>query len=201
MKIKLKSIWPLVTFIVGGLCGAVSTSILFHVYVLSPYCNSVLTEISVDTQQLYQGKTEDVLKRKVKSLPSLTRSYYDHYYKFMPNDNCRYASLWQVQKYYQISGDTIPVEIESILESLPLRPLTSCEIRKIKDINSTDVNNSKCVPLNSCSKKKNSDELQDAIQKQGVTKVKELLSKGVDLEPAAQDADPKTSFKTRFRTD
>jgi len=130
-----------VVFIVGGLCGVISTSIIFHRNALSPFYNNALLEIAIDAQQLSQGKTEEVLKRKVMSIPSLTQSYYAHYYKFMPDDNSRYACLWQVQKYYQISGDTIPTQIKSILESLPKRPLTSCEVQRIKDINSTEAHN------------------------------------------------------------
>ena len=98
-----------------------------------------MIEIALDAQQLSQSKAEEVLKRKVIYIPSFTQSYYRHFYKFMPKDNSRYAGLWQVQKYYQISGDAIPTQIKPILESLPESPLTSCEIRRIKDNNSTEV--------------------------------------------------------------
>lgn len=144
MRKKLKYfVMSAVIFIAGGLCGVVFTSILFHRNALSPLYNNALIDIAVDAQQLSQGKAEDVLKRKVMSIPSTTQSYYGHFYKYMPNDNSRYAGLWQVQKYYQISGEPIPAQIKPILESLPKRPLTSCEIKRIKDANSAEVNNPK----------------------------------------------------------
>jgi len=141
MKKKVKYfVMSAVIFLAGGLCGVVFTSILFHRNALSPLYNNALIDIAVDAQQLSQGKAEEVLKRKVMSIPSITQSYYGHYYKYMPKDNSRYAGLWQVQKYYQISGNTIPTQIKPILESLPERPLTSCELKRIKDSNSIETN-------------------------------------------------------------
>ena len=137
---KIKStIVFVVVFIAGCLTGVVLTSIQFHRILVAPFYNNELLEIAVDAQQLSQGKAEEVLKRKVMAMPSLTQAYYNHFYKFMPHDNSRYASLWQVKRYYEISGYDIPAEIKSILESLPERPLTSCEIKRIRDGNSPAV--------------------------------------------------------------
>lgn len=68
------------------------------------------------------------------ALPSITQNYYNFCYKHLP-DNSRNASLWQVQEYYEISKDTIPSSIKPILENLPKRPLTSCELKKSRDSN------------------------------------------------------------------
>lgn len=142
MKKKFKYfIFSSVLFIAGGLCGVVLTSILFNRNALSPFYNNALLETAIDAQQLSQGKTEEVLKRKIMAIPSLTQSYYGYFYKYMLKDNSRYTSLWQVQKYYQISGDAIPTQIKPILESLPQRPLTSCELKRIKDSNTIEANN------------------------------------------------------------
>lgn len=100
---------------------------------MSPFYNNALLEIAIDAQQLSRGESEEVLKRKTLSIPSLAQAYYGHYYKFMPNNNSRYESLWQVQKYYEISGDVTPEQIKPILDSLPPRPLTSCEIQKNRE--------------------------------------------------------------------
>ena len=134
-KVKFLIIFAVV-FIAGGISGVILTSIQFHRVIVSPFYSTALLEIVVDAEQLSQGKTEHVLKRKVMAIPSLTQAYYSHYYKFMPNDNSRYACLWRVQRYYEISGDDIPANIKPILDSLPERPLKSCELERIKDSNS-----------------------------------------------------------------
>ncbi len=134
-KIKFTILF-VVVFIAGCLTGIVLTSIQFHRIVVAPCYNNELCEIAVDARQLSQGKAEEVLKRKVMAMPSLTQAYYNHFYKFMPHDNSRYASLWQVKRYYEISGHDVPVEIKSILESLPERPIKSCELKRIRDSNS-----------------------------------------------------------------
>jgi hypothetical protein len=133
-KIKFTIVF-VVVFIAGCLTGAVLTSIQFNRIVVAPSYNISLLEIASDARLLSQGKAEVVLKEKVMAIPSLTQVYYNHYYKFMPHDDSRYASLWQVKRYYEISGQDIPVEIKSILESLPERPLTSCELKRSRDGN------------------------------------------------------------------
>jgi hypothetical protein len=141
MKKKLKCcVLSLVLFIAGCLCGVVLTALLFQRNVISPFYSNALLEIAFDVRQLSQGQAEHVLERKVKAVPFLTETYYEHYYKFMPNDNSRYAPLWQVQEYYLISGDTVPSQIKPILESLPQRPLTFCEFKRSKDSNSIETN-------------------------------------------------------------
>ena len=137
-KVKF-GIWFFVVFLVGFIAGVVLISLQFHRAALAPFNNMTLCEIAIDARQLSQGKAEDVLKRKVSALPPLTKTYYNYYYKFMLADDSRYASLWQVQKYYEVSGDAIPAEIKPILDSLPKKPLTSCELKRIKDGNSPAV--------------------------------------------------------------
>ena len=137
MKKKIKFFIILVAvFIAGGTTGAILMSIQFHRVLVSPFYSTALAEMAIDAMQLSQGKAEHVLKRKVMAIPPVTQSYYSHYYKFMPKDNSRYASLWQVQRYYEVSGDNIPANIKPILDSLPERQMTSCELRRIKDSNS-----------------------------------------------------------------
>ena len=117
-------------FIAGGVLGLVLSSLLWMRGAMSPYYNTGLLEIAVDAQQLSQGKADHVLERKVRALSPLTQSYYRGFFKFMPKDNSRYAALWQVQKYYEISGDEIPAEIKPILESLPERSLRRSELER-----------------------------------------------------------------------
>ncbi|MHC4386115.1 MAG: hypothetical protein ACYSUG_03900 [Planctomycetota bacterium] len=126
-KIKL-TLLLLFVFIAGGVVGLVFSSVLWMRGAMSPYYNTGLLEIALDAQQLSQGDADEVLERKVRALPPLTQSYYDQFFKFMPDDDSRYSSLWQVQRYYEISGDEIPAEIKPILESLPERSLRRSEL-------------------------------------------------------------------------
>ena len=48
-------------------------------------------------------------------------------------DEKRLASHWLIQRYYQKFGLPVPPEISPILESLPPRPLTSCELKDLDD--------------------------------------------------------------------
>ncbi len=45
----------------------------------------------------------------------------------------RLSSFWYVQRYYEEFGLCVPAEIQPVLNSLPPRPLTSCERRKLQE--------------------------------------------------------------------
>lgn len=53
--------------------------------------------------------------------------------KLWGTDEKRLTALWYVQKYYQKFDLSVPEDIRSIFDSLPPRPLTSCEKSKIKE--------------------------------------------------------------------
>lgn len=128
-KIKL-TLLLVIVFIAGGVLGLVLSSLLWMRGAMSPYQNTGLLEIAVDAQQLSQGKADQVLERKVRALPPLAQTYHTAFFKYMPKDNSRYSALWEVQKYYEISGDEIPAEIKPILESLPERSLRRSELQR-----------------------------------------------------------------------
>jgi hypothetical protein len=96
------------------------------------FYSSSLTEMAIDAQQIAAGEHLAVLERKSNALPFLTLSYYNTFYKALPDDNTRLNPLWQVKKYYEISGEPVPSEIKDILDSLPPIPLTSCEIKRLE---------------------------------------------------------------------
>ncbi len=137
MKKKIKFFIILaVVFIVGAVSGGLLMAFQYQRFIVAPFYSNALLEIAIDAQQLSKGISADVLKRKVTAMPMMVQSYHGYYYKFMPKDDSRYSGLWQVQKYYQISGDEVPASIKSILDPLPEKPLNSCELRRIKDGNS-----------------------------------------------------------------
>ena len=131
-KIKL-TLLLVVVFVAGGVAGLVAAQILWMRNAMAPYYGIGLTEIAIDAQQISRNEADEVLKRKVMALTPLTQSYHNVFFKFMPDNNSRYSPLWQVQRYYEISGDEIPSEIKPILDALPPRPLTSCELKRLEE--------------------------------------------------------------------
>ena len=117
-------------FIVGVIAGLMGSKSLWMRHAIAPLYNSSILEIAIDAQQLSQGKAEDVLKRKVNALPQLAQMHHTFLCRYLPDDDSRYAALWQVRKYYNISGDQVPDEIRPILESLPQKPLKDCELKR-----------------------------------------------------------------------
>jgi hypothetical protein len=143
MKPKIKSLIILtIVFILGTAAGYILACYHYFKFVVAPFNNVAVTEIAIDAQQLKLGQAEQVLKRKVSALPACTEAYYKFYFKFVPQ-KYRYSGLWNVQRYYEISGDKIPDKIKPILDALPKRPLTSCELKSLKDANSLIEKNNK----------------------------------------------------------
>ena len=131
-KIRL-TLFVLTVFIFGVVAGFVFSQVWWMRGAMSPYYGTSLTEIAIDAQQLHQDMADHVLKRKVMALTPLTQSYYNVFFKFMPDDRSRYNPLWQVRRYYEISGNDVPAPIKPILASLPPRPLTSCELKRLEE--------------------------------------------------------------------
>ena len=140
-KIKL-TILLVAVFIVGIIAGLVGSKSLWMRLVIAPSYGASLLEIAIDAQQLSQGKANDVLRRKVDAMPQIARMYHTLFYPYMPEDDSRYAALWQVQKYYKISGDEVTDEIRPILESLPQKPLKDCELKRPEEKASAETNGS-----------------------------------------------------------
>ena len=49
------------------------------------------------------------------------------------NDEARLTAFWYVKRYYEKYKLSVPAEIKPILDALPPRPLTSCEIKALED--------------------------------------------------------------------
>ena len=132
-----KTIIFLVIFLVGFAVGGYAYGLMAKGGLPLFYSLS-LTEMAIDAQQIAAGEHLEVLERKSNALPFITLSYYNTFYNVLPEDNARLNPLWQVKKYYKISGEPVPSEIIEILDSLPPIPLTSCEIRRLEQSGNTD---------------------------------------------------------------
>ncbi len=127
---RIKKIIVFVVIFVSGFAVGGYTYGLMAKGGLPIFYSSSLTEMAIDAQQIAAGEHLAVLERKSNALPFITLSYYNTFYKVLPDDNARLNPLWQVKKYYKISGEPVPSEIKDILDSLPPIPPTSCEIER-----------------------------------------------------------------------
>ena len=55
--------------------------------------------------------------------------------KLYGNHPDRLGTLWAVQRYYEKFNLPVPEAIKPILDKLPKRPLTSCELKRIPELN------------------------------------------------------------------
>ncbi|AQQ08578.1 hypothetical protein L21SP3_00365 [Sedimentisphaera cyanobacteriorum] len=121
-----------VVFIGGWICGAVCSSHQFKSISLAPFYSSSLNEVATDAIALHKGESMKVLKRKTAALPSLARTYYEAFSSSMPKGKARYSCLWQVERFYEISGEEIPKGLMEVFDSIPERPESSCEKQQQK---------------------------------------------------------------------
>jgi hypothetical protein len=89
-----------------------------------------LTEMANDVHQLQQGNVDAVLARKQEALPRLTQRYYATFLRSLPEEQ-RNGVLWAVSRCYEAPGREPPALIKPILDALPPRPPTSCELKSL----------------------------------------------------------------------
>jgi hypothetical protein len=82
------------------------------------------------------GHEKDV----VENIESYLRQSVPFIVRMPVNKKKRLGTLWYVQRYYERFDINVPAEIQPILNNLPPRPSTSCEINKLRDAN-TEPNN------------------------------------------------------------
>ena len=95
------------------------------------FTSNALLEMAVDVHQLQQGKCESVLERKRSALPGLVQ-YFESDRKFVSQEQWN-GTMWAVLRCYEGQEGGPPASIKHILNALPPRPLTSCEIRRRAD--------------------------------------------------------------------
>ena len=119
-------IFAAVVFAGGWICGAICSSYQFKSISIAPFYSSSLTEIATDAIELHKGKCRKVLERKSAALPLLAKTYHEAFSNSMPKGKARYSCLWQVKRFYELSGEKIPEELKEVFNSIPKRP-ENCE--------------------------------------------------------------------------
>jgi hypothetical protein len=129
MKTRIKLV---VSFTVGLLVGLAIMFVLMGVNarkLMAYYASAQLGEMAMNARQLRAGQMEDVLKRYDLSLPTMTVLFENEHGKFL-NDQQKTGALWAVQRYYSDNPSLIvPDNAKAILDSLPPRPPTACELK------------------------------------------------------------------------
>lgn len=88
------------------------------------YLMGVMDQANV-AMHIREGKEAALLKNIEPSLPGYVMAI-DHNLK---SHKASTAALWMVKAYYERNNLDIPAEIRGILDSLPPKPPTACEIR------------------------------------------------------------------------
>ena len=131
-----KKLLLLTIFIMGTLAGFVSCFLLlgFKEYsVMSHWTSMRLTEMALDVRELRAGRVDGVLERYDRAIPSLILNFDKFYSKTLSEEQIN-IPLWGFQRYYSDNPSLeIPAEIKPILDALPPRPLTSCEIKALEE--------------------------------------------------------------------
>jgi hypothetical protein len=126
-------------FLAGCLIGAVVGSgfIAWQYYKVFKwqYSTQVLDQANV-AREIYAGKSKELADRIVQSLPQ----YVIAVNKMYGRDKKKLPILWLVKRVYKENSISIPDEISAILDSLPPKPPSSCELRRTKSAESNEPN-------------------------------------------------------------
>jgi hypothetical protein len=105
--------------------------------VINNFCTVGLLEMAIDVDQLQQGRADAVLTRKRRALPDLVQKYDAMFLRSLP-DRQRNEILWAVSRCYGGSAPEAPPSIKPILNALPPRPPTSCELKAKAEATKTE---------------------------------------------------------------
>jgi hypothetical protein len=131
-----KKLLLLALFITGTLAGFVSCFLLLGLKeysVMSHWASIRLTEVAIDVRELRAGRVDGVLERYDRAIPSLILNFDKFYSKGLPEEQIN-STLWGFERYYSDNPSLeVPADIKPILDALPPRPLTSCEVKALKE--------------------------------------------------------------------
>ena len=124
MKMKLTA---LLLVILGSIIGFILGTLNSYKAICF-FADLALFNMAVDVYDLQQGQCETVLERKKNGLPRLVQQY-ESDRKFIPEEQWN-GTLWAVARCYEDQEGGPPASIKHILDALPPRPLTSCDIKR-----------------------------------------------------------------------
>jgi len=145
MKRMLKAI----SFVMAGCIVGFVLGSLNSYRAISFFASNVLTEMAIDVYELQQGRSDLVLERKRRVLPVLVQQIESCHRKFLSETQWN-GTLWAVSRCYEDQESGPPASIKHLLDALPPRPVSSCEIRRRasaeKKTEAKDSTGEPCVP-------------------------------------------------------
>ena len=121
----------LAAFALGLLVGVVGMFLFMGINtrkVMAIYADAQLLEMAANASLLRSGQAETLLGRYEDSIPR-TVLYFENYHRRFLRGTQAHAALWQVQRFYELSPSLeAPADIKPVLDALPPRPVSSCEI-------------------------------------------------------------------------
>jgi hypothetical protein len=125
--IIMKRILKILSFVVVGCILGFVLGSLNSYRAMSYFSSTALTEMAIDVHQLQQGDSNSVLERKREALPVIVQQLESCHRKFLSEAQWN-RTLWAVSRCYENQGAGPPASIKHLLDALPPRPLTSCQI-------------------------------------------------------------------------
>lgn len=131
MSGKAKTVAALV---LGSLIGGVLSFFVMGYQtrkIMAIYAEAALFGAAIDARQLAAGQSHAVLQRKNDAMPNLALRFEREHARYLPQ-NQRVAALWEVQRCYSENPSPgLPSEVKAILDGLPARPPTRCELKDL----------------------------------------------------------------------
>ena len=144
--IIMKRILKILSFVVVGCIIGFVLGSLNSYRAISFFASVALIEMAADVGQLQQGHSDSVLERKRRALSVLVQQLESSHRKFLTETQWN-SALWAVSRCYEGQESGPPASIKHILDALPPRPLTSCEIkRRASQEEKTEENDSTAEP-------------------------------------------------------
>ena len=129
--IKRKSLGLLVLgFIIGGISIGGLIAWRYSIMFRDQYYGQI-SEITNTAYMIRAGKSDQLVNNCESSIAQCVAAANS---LWKDNDR-RLSSFWYAQRYYQQFELDIPKELEPIFSTLPPRPLTSCESKRVTDSN------------------------------------------------------------------
>ena len=125
----MKRILKILSFVVVGCIIGFVLGSLNSYRAISFFSSTALAEIALDVHQLQQGRSNSVLERKRRALPVIVQQLESCHRKFLSEAQWN-STLWAVSRCYENQESGPPASIKHLLDALPPRPLTSCQIRR-----------------------------------------------------------------------
>ena len=142
----MKRMLKILSFVVVGCIIGFVLGSLNSFRAISYFTSMALTEMAIDVHQLQQGHSDSVLERKRRALPIIVQQLESSHRNFLSQKQWN-GTLWAVSRCYEDQESGPPASIKHLLDALPTRPLTSCEIkRRASEEKKTEENDSTAEP-------------------------------------------------------